>query len=134
MQKQLASERSEPSGGLGKGKGRRLFPSEVTRSARLARYFFFFTLNPVFCFLSHQGACSQARGRIKQKGGQKQLMQRQKKILKKNSCLYRIQIFYLCNQSATPVSVNGSNPVRARIISGFLLLHLYPQRSSLHLM
>ena len=31
------------------------------------------------------------------------------------------------------VSVNGSNPVRARIISGFLLLHLYLQRSSLHL-
>ena len=56
-----------------------------------------------------------------------------KKILKKNSGLYRIQIFYLCNQSAAPVSVNGSNPVTARIISAFLLLHLYPQRSSLHL-
>ena len=31
------------------------------------------------------------------------------------------------------LSVNGSNPVRARIISGFFLLHLYLQRSSLHL-
>ena len=44
MQKQLASERSEPSGGLGKGKGRRLFPSEVTRSAR----YFFFSLSTLF--------------------------------------------------------------------------------------
>ena len=37
VQKQLASERSEPSRGLGKGKGCRIFPSQVTRSARLAR-------------------------------------------------------------------------------------------------
>ena len=42
MQKQLASERSEPSGGLATGKGRRLFPSQVTRSAR------FFTLSILF--------------------------------------------------------------------------------------
>ena len=45
MQKQLASERNEPSGGLATGKGRRLFPSQVTRSARLAR---FFTLSILF--------------------------------------------------------------------------------------
>ena len=41
MQKQLASEQSEPSRGLVNGKGRRLFPFQVTRSARLARWFFF---------------------------------------------------------------------------------------------
>ena len=41
MQKQLASEQSEPSGGLGKGIGRRLFPSQVTCSARLASLIFF---------------------------------------------------------------------------------------------
>ena len=45
VQKQLASERSEPSGGLAKGKGRCLFPSQVNRSARLAR---FFTLSILF--------------------------------------------------------------------------------------
>ena len=45
VQKQLASEWSEPSGGLAKGKGRCLFPSQVNRSARLAR---FFTLSILF--------------------------------------------------------------------------------------
>ena len=37
----MASKWSKLSGGLGKGKGRRLFPSQVTCSAHLARWFIF---------------------------------------------------------------------------------------------
>ena len=44
VQKQLASERSEPSGGLAKGKGRRLFPPKSP--ARLT--YLFLTLSILF--------------------------------------------------------------------------------------
>ena len=132
VQKQLASERSESSGGLAKGKGRRLFPSQVTCSACLARLFVFCAFHPVFCFLSHQGAWSWARRKIKQKEDRSNLCSGKKKSWKKIQAYTRFKYFTYAI-SAAPVSVNGSNPVTARIISAFLLLHLYPQRSSLHL-
>ena len=94
VQKQLASERSEPSGGLAKGKGRRLFPIQVPRSARLAR---FFTLSILFfAFYPTKEPGPRLGEKFKQKGDRSNLCSR-KKILKKNSGLYRIQIFYLCN-------------------------------------
>ena len=45
MQKQLASERSEPSGGVGNGKGRHLFPFQV--ACLLADFFFVLS---ILCF------------------------------------------------------------------------------------
>ena len=129
VQKQLASERSEPSGGLATGKGRRLFPSQVTRSARLAR---FFTLSILF-FAFYP--TKEPGPRLGEKLNRKEIeatYAAEKKSWKK------IQAYTGCKYftyaiSAAPVSVNGSNPVTARIISALLLLHLYPQRSSLHL-
>ena len=129
VQKQLASERSEPSGGLATGKGRRLFPSQVTRSARLAG---FFTLSILF-FAFYP--TKEPGPRLGEKLNRKEIeatyaaeKNPEKKIQAYTGCKY-----FTYAISAAPVSVNGSNPVTARIISAFLLLHLYPQRSSLHL-
>ena len=54
-------ERSEPSGGLKRGKGPHPFPSPDYRLARLARNFFFFNfVRPIFFrFLPHYAAWPQ---------------------------------------------------------------------------
>ena len=76
VQKQLASERSEPSGGLAKGKGRRLFPIQVPRSARLAR---FFTLSILFfAFYPTKEPGPRLGEKFKQKGDRRNLCSRKK--------------------------------------------------------
>ena len=104
VQKQLASERSEPSGGLAKGKGRRLFPSQVTCSACLARLFVFCAFHPVFCFLSHQGAWSWARGKIKQKEDRSNLCSGKKNPKKKFRLIQDSNILPMQLECCTSIS------------------------------
>ena len=97
VQKQLASEWSEPSGGLAKGKGRRLFPYQVNCSACLARLFVFFALSILFFAFYPTKEPGPGLGEKLNREKIEATYAAAKKILKKNSGLYRIQIFYLCN-------------------------------------
>ena len=66
-------------GDQGKGKDAVSFPPKSPARLAWLADFFFCAFHPVFCFLSHQGAWSNARGRIKQKGDRSNLCSSKKK-------------------------------------------------------
>ena len=83
VQKQLASDWSEPSGGTRERERPPYLSPPSHPVGSLGLLIFFCAFHPVFCFLYHQGAWSEARGRIKQKGDRSNLCSGKKKSSKK---------------------------------------------------
>ena len=104
MQKQLASDWSEPSGGTRERERPPYLSPPSHPVGSLGLLIFFCAVHPVFCFLYHQGAWSEARGRIKQKGDRSNLCSGKKKSWKKFRLIQDSNILHMQLECCTSIS------------------------------